>query len=296
MSTRIATALVSALGLWFTASPTFGAAPTVTTLGATNITTSSATVNGQVNPNGAATTAYFELGTTTNYDRKTPNIDLGGGNLPFSLNASFFGLSPATLYHYRVVGQNSSGTNYGADLTLTTLTATGAAPTVTTLGATNITTSSAKINGQVNPNGAATTAYFELGPTTNYDRRTPNLDLGSGTLPFSLNADFFGLSPATLYHYRVVGQNSVGTNYGADLTFTTLAGTGGPSLNINLLAGQVVVSWSLISGAGTLQSNTNLASNASWVTVSPAPVVTGNQYVVTNNATAAAQFYRLKLP
>jgi hypothetical protein len=69
-----------------------------------------------------------------------------------------------------------------------------------------------------------------------------------------------------------------------------------PRLNIANQAGQVVVSWPIRSGAGTLQANTNLASGASWLTVAPAPVVTAGQYVVTNNPTLPALFYRLKLP
>ena len=69
-----------------------------------------------------------------------------------------------------------------------------------------------------------------------------------------------------------------------------------PRLNIAKQGGQVVVSWPIKSGAGTLQSNTNLASAASWATVSPGPVVSAGQYVVTNNASLSAQFYRLKLP
>jgi hypothetical protein len=69
-----------------------------------------------------------------------------------------------------------------------------------------------------------------------------------------------------------------------------------PLLNIASQAGQVVLSWPIKSGAGTLQSNTNLSSSASWSTVSPPPVVTAGQYVVTNNANLPALFYRLKLP
>ena len=69
-----------------------------------------------------------------------------------------------------------------------------------------------------------------------------------------------------------------------------------PLLNIARQGSEVVLSWPIQSGAGTLQSNTNLASSASWVPVGPAPVVTAGQYVVTNSASMPALFYRLKLP
>ncbi len=46
-------------------------------------------------------------------------------------------------------------------------------PIVTTNPATLITSSSAKLNGSVNPNGLSTTVFFQYGRTTNYGTRTP---------------------------------------------------------------------------------------------------------------------------
>ena len=45
----------------------------VTTNGASNITSSSATLNGTVDPNGLTTTVHFEYGITTNYGHTTAN-------------------------------------------------------------------------------------------------------------------------------------------------------------------------------------------------------------------------------
>src|SRR5205809_6785596 len=112
----IATAVISAFTLWLASSPSHGAGlPGVTTLGATNITSSSVRVTGQVNPNGAATTGYFELGTTTNYGNSTPTFNAGSGTGTVAALADFFGLLPNTLYHYRVVATNSFGTSFGLD-------------------------------------------------------------------------------------------------------------------------------------------------------------------------------------
>ena len=77
-------------------------------------------------------------------------------------------LTPGTTYHYRAVGVNSLGRALGADLTFTTL----AQPAVTTSPATSITSTNATLNGTVNPNGAATTAYFRYGLTTSYGSYT----------------------------------------------------------------------------------------------------------------------------
>src|SRR2546427_451765 len=111
-------------------------------------------------------------------------------------------------------------------------------PGATTLGATNITSSSVRVFGQVNPNGTATAAYFEVGTTTNYGLSTSTLNAGSGTLPVTAKASFSGLFPGTIYHYRVVAFNSFGTNFGLDATFTTLAGVpiAPTAVDTNLLA------------------------------------------------------------
>jgi len=51
---------------------TSGSAPAATTGLASNVTHNTATLNGTVNPNGLATTVYFEWGTDTHYGKSTP--------------------------------------------------------------------------------------------------------------------------------------------------------------------------------------------------------------------------------
>ena len=108
----------------------------VTTNAASNLTSSSATLNGTVNPSGLTTTVHFEYGTTTNYGHATPNRNYTG-NTTQNVSENITGLSPNTTYHFRLVGTNSSGTKYGSDRTFTTLSPTGA-PGVATSTATNV--------------------------------------------------------------------------------------------------------------------------------------------------------------
>ncbi len=97
-------------------------------------------------------------------------------------------------------------------------------PTVTTTAATNITSSSATLNGTVNPNGSATSAYFEWGTdnTLSTSNSTASQSIGSGTADVSVTADLTGLSPNTTYYYRVIGENSAGVQRGSILSFKTL--------------------------------------------------------------------------
>jgi hypothetical protein len=97
------------------------AVPTVSTGNANTITQTSATMHGTVKPNNEATTWHFELGTTTAYGTNTPEqgpIAPGSGNTPVQADAG--ALAPGTVYHYRLVATNPSGSIPGKDKTFTT--------------------------------------------------------------------------------------------------------------------------------------------------------------------------------
>ena len=101
--------------------------PSVVTGAAGAVTTSGATLNGTVDPNGQATTYRFEYGTTTAYGSLTATQSAGGGNSPQSVSAPAAGLIPGTTYHYRLSATNVEGTTNGADQSFKTA---GTAPTV----------------------------------------------------------------------------------------------------------------------------------------------------------------------
>jgi hypothetical protein len=119
------------------------------------------------------------------------------------------------------VATNSSGTTNGNDTTLTTPSLTTPPPTVSTLAATGITSTAMQLNGTVNPNGFATTSFFEYGTTPGYGATTPVQSLGAGQAPVSVSAALSGLSPGSQYHYRIVAQNNGGSALGADTSFAT---------------------------------------------------------------------------
>jgi hypothetical protein len=192
----------------------------VTTNAATNVASSSATLNGTVNPNGLTTSVHFQYGTTTNYGSTTPSHSYGG-NMTQSISANISGLSASTTYHFRIVATNGAGTRYGADRTFTTLSPTGP-PVVTTNPATLIASFSATLNGSLDPHGLTTTVYFQYGTTTSYGLTTAPQSQTGNTYR-NISANISGLSAGTIYHFRIVATNSAGTRYGADRTFTTLS-------------------------------------------------------------------------
>lgn len=96
------------------------------------------------------------------------------------------------------------------------------APGVTTGGAAQVTQTSATLTGKVNPHGLRTTYYFLIGVKAGqYTSGTGPTDAGAGTKAVAAAAPETGLTPATVYHYRLVASNAKGEVRGADRTFRT---------------------------------------------------------------------------
>lgn len=88
-----------------------------------------------------------------------------------------------------------------------------------TLDASAVTATAVRLNGNVNPNGFNTMAYFQYGISAAYGSTTPSANLG--TTPQNTHFDVTGLSPGTTYHFRLVTSSGAGTAAGLDRTFTT---------------------------------------------------------------------------
>jgi len=97
--------------------------PVATTEGSREITLHTATVEGNVNSEGLDAHYYFEYGTSTSYGSDAPmppGNDAGSGTNEVPVRVGISGLTADTLYHYRLVASNSTGTSYGDDRTFTT--------------------------------------------------------------------------------------------------------------------------------------------------------------------------------
>lgn len=193
------------------------APPGVVTGAATNVAPTSATLNGTVDPNGRSTTWFFEYGTSTSYGSKTAVKSAGSGGAAVAASAAVSGLTRGRVYHFRLVATSDGGTTNGADQTFTT----AGAPVATTGRATSIGSTSARLNGTVNPNGQATRWWFEYGTSTAYGSRTSTRNAGSGTKAAAVAFSVSGLRRETTYHFRLVAANDSGTSFGADRTFST---------------------------------------------------------------------------
>lgn len=96
-------------------------APSVETLPATDVGTNSATLQGSVNPNGAATTARFEWADNPSLDgSQTSSVSVGNGSADVAIDADLDDLASERTYYVRVVATNDVGTSQGETLSFRT--------------------------------------------------------------------------------------------------------------------------------------------------------------------------------
>jgi len=220
-----------------------GAAPSVSTGDATSITTNSATLNGALADLGSAGTVNvsFQYGTTQGgpYPNSTSSQAMTARG---SFSAGITGLAANTTYYCRAKGDGGAyGIGYGNEISFTT---SGIPPTVSTSGATAITSSSATLNGQLTGMGSASTANVSFEWGLDQDNLSISTVPQSLTAPAGFNAGLSNLNPNTTYYFRAKGDGGTGgTAYGAIMSFTTA--TVPPSVSTNGATGVAVNSATL---------------------------------------------------
>ncbi len=194
-------------------------------------TTGSATGEGLVDgsvealSNGSVTSCVVEYGLSAKprgeaYDSSvpcepaTPYLEGTSTNI----TAQLTGLVGETLYHYRVVAANATGSGYGKDKTFVP----HYVQNVLTEEPSPITTSSATLRASFDGNGEDTHYFFEWGLKGNpYEHSTPDTDAGSPAVHTAVSAPITGLTSDTEYHYRVVMSNPKGESPGNDVVFSS---------------------------------------------------------------------------
>ncbi len=210
--------------------------PTATTSSSYLASTSTGSVTGQVNPNGALTSYYFEYGETTSLGSKTNSQEIGSGFATLSTPAYISGLKANTIYYFRLGAKNTYGTVNGAVYNLETNNTPpvlGSAPTPKTLSATDVSRVSANLRGQINPNDAQSSYWFEYGKDINFGNITAIQNLAKGDTVVTVAASVANLEPLSKYYFRINSQNQYGTVNGIILNFTTLGPVAMSSPSVN---------------------------------------------------------------
>jgi uncharacterized protein (TIGR02145 family) len=96
-------------------------------------------------------------------------------------------------------------------------------PPVASTDFAQVLTYGAYLSGTVNANILTTSVSIEYGPTNSYGNIVNVIQSLVGFRNTTVGADITGLTPGTLYHFRVNAVNSLGTTYGKDVACTTSA-------------------------------------------------------------------------
>lgn len=201
-----------------------------------------AVLNGYVDPNNTNDTVrWFEWGGSQSLGNSTQK--LAQGYVASNFSATLSGLVSNTTYYYRAVARNSSGTVYGNVLSFTTgntntttVNTISTAPTATTLFATELTSTTAKLNGLVFTSASqSSNAWFEWGTNSSLGSKTQTFGVGSS--PTIKHSDFItGLTPGQTYYYRIAAENPYGKNYGSVMSFVAERSVVVPDTTVTLSA------------------------------------------------------------
>ncbi len=197
-----------------------------------NAGSSEATIEGHVLPGAQRAKCELEYGPTEAYGIRVPCAeDVGGSDTTASVHVT--GLEPGTEYDYRLLIENSSGPSAPGEGT-GTFTTQIRAPLLSAESSSEVGASGALLAGAVAPEGARTRYWFEYGETEAFGQSTPGGEVPAGAGVVNVTPEAIsGLTPGTLYHYRLRANNKWHEAVGEAQAFTTASSptttsSGGP--------------------------------------------------------------------
>jgi hypothetical protein len=170
-------------------------------------------LKGTLNPNKKGSPATYEFlykqsPTECTEGHATPP-EQSTGELREQIETEPAGLLPNTIYTFCLRVHNGEEAAISTPIKLTTP---AVAPTVGLESFTNVGSTSAELQAQVDPGGAPTTYFFQYGTTPAYGSTTPVASAGAGSEAVSVLAKLEGLEPNTPYYFRVVASNTHAAN------------------------------------------------------------------------------------
>ena len=227
----------------FTTSPPGASPPSEVVVEPAEPSTKGFELKGRLNPQYSPTSYYFEYASVTCDEGCTPKKTAEGATLNGDLQqevgaTEVTGLTAGETYWYELVATNANGTVRSSNL-LTFTAGESYRPSIDSESVSAVTGDDAKLEAQINPDGAETTYEFYLeAPSCANDKRIEACE-ASGGIPIAKGSIAAGsvdqtvsvdvadtghiLTPDTIEGYRVVATNKVGESLGNEKTFTTLA-------------------------------------------------------------------------
>lgn len=250
------------------------------TTAASSITCSSASSGGHVTSDGCGTVTARGICWATTQNPTTANSTSASGYGTGIYTGNLTGLTAGTTYYVRSYAINSVGTAYGEQISFTT-----PAPVIPVLAATasasSITSNSATSGGNVTSDGCGTLSETGLCWATTSSPTTANSKATSSPATGTFTATITGLSASTTYYVRSYAVNSVGTAYGTEISFTTLA----PPVVVPTLASTTTAT---SIGQTTATSGGNVTSDGGATVTEKGICWSTSQNPTTSNSKAAA--------
>jgi hypothetical protein len=207
---------VATLGGSTSGGTTTQGAPVATAVKADALTTSGAHVTWTTDK---VSHSQVEYGLTAAYGAKTGMSSATG----LYHGTTLSGLQAGKTYHYRVLSKDDATglTGVSGDYTLTTKAAASAAPAISAVQATGVTSAGATLTWTTDK---VSHSQAEYGPTTSYGSQTGQ----STAAGLYHSVTLTGLKAGTLYHYRVKSLDDATklTGVSQDFTFTTSGSAG----------------------------------------------------------------------
>ena len=166
-------------------------------------------------------------------------------------------------------------------------------PVAATLPASSITSVGAVLNATVDPNGLATTAWFEWGMTTNYGSATSPMNVSMGSGPVLLSAGINGLQPLQTYHFCIVGSNTASMTRGGDRSFAWSATP--PRINSFTRANDTYV-LQLLGQTGQMYLIEASPDLTEWTNLGTANDMGNGNFTFADAANLLSRFYRARSP
>ncbi len=217
---------VLAGGLALSVSPALavGLPETPTTKAATGVTSTTATLNGELNPGSSSEEVEYDfaynvgVGCAGGLVAPASPVRIAGNHQSVSVDLK--GLQPNAQYAFCVVAANPAGPVLSSPATFTTL---ASKPSIDAENSSGVTPFEATVEAAVNANNQTTECEFQYGKTVAY-----GTTVSCEQPPFEGfgdqggNVHLTGLEHATTYHFKVVAKNATGATESTDQQFSTL--------------------------------------------------------------------------
>jgi len=277
--------------------------PTVSTQGANNVTSSSATVSGNISSTGGAsiTEAGFKYQADGEYSWTSKQVQVTSGTFSCQLT----NLTPGTKYYVYAYAKNAQGIGEGSIINFTTA---SGLPQVSTVSSSNVGSTRATVTGKIVSNGgfSITECAICYSKTNSKPSLSDNVVYATPTQSGQFSCELTNLEPSTKYYARAYAKNMNGPAYdNTSINFKTSNGT--PAVTIAqqpTYNGSTATVYGRITSDGganitnygvvysTVNSNPSIDSYQAVQMEEGAPITNDFTFTVTNVPSGTMIYYR----